>query len=299
MADTDAKAVALFKEGWEHDQAGRLEEAARCYRKSARLGCMVAQYSMATCLYTGKGVRKDLVEAAKFLAKAANQGYAPAQNNLGVCYDRGEGVSKNPARAAQLYHASAKQGWAAAEFNLGVCFRDGVGVQQNFEKAFTVFRKAAKQGHVNGRAELGAAYLLGHGVQQSLSKAYRWLHPLARAGDPIAQCNLGLCHLRGGPGTGVRYDVPCAVRHFRRAAAQGSRQAIVQINKILLSCPERALRRCSRPKCCEVKEPTVGERFRVCSGCAERHTRTYYCSEACQKADWRRHHRHDLCGLVV
>ena len=75
MAPTrEQRANALYNEGLEHFKAGRHEEAVRCYRKSARLGCKEAQYNLGVCLYKGEGVRKDLVEAAEWLSKSAAQG---------------------------------------------------------------------------------------------------------------------------------------------------------------------------------------------------------------------------------
>ena len=108
---------------------------------------------------------------------------------------------------------------------------------------------------------------------------------------------LGRCHLQGGPGTGVRYDVPRAMRLLRRAKDQGVDEALQDIDTLLLTRPEETMRRCSRPGCGQVKAPGSKEaRYRVCSGCSERHTRTHYCSEACQAQDWRRHFRVDRCG---
>ena len=58
-------ALDVFNQGWRLHKSRRYEEAAKCYKKAAALGCQEAFYFLALLYYEGKGVEKDLVEATK------------------------------------------------------------------------------------------------------------------------------------------------------------------------------------------------------------------------------------------
>ncbi|KAJ6607209.1 hypothetical protein B0H10DRAFT_2439731 [Mycena sp. CBHHK59/15] len=61
------------------------------------------------------------------------------------------------------------------------------------------------------------------------------------------------------------------------------------------SKPNTSVDRDVRCAVCGSEQKNQSERFRVCSGCKEQTgTKRYFCSRACQKADWKTHK--DFCG---
>jgi TPR repeat protein len=61
----------------------------------AKAGDAIAELSVGTRYFFGKGVAQDFAEAVRWLRMAATQGLAPAEGLLGAAYDRGEGVEKD------------------------------------------------------------------------------------------------------------------------------------------------------------------------------------------------------------
>ena len=70
-----------------------------------------------------------------------------AQLSLGTCYYAGRGITKNYAKAVEWYQKAANQGNDAAQCLLGMCYQHGNGVTQNYAKAIEWYQKAARQGH--------------------------------------------------------------------------------------------------------------------------------------------------------
>lgn len=91
-------------------------------------------------------------EVIERLRKAAEQGDAAAQYNLAMCYDTGRGIPENIEKAAEWYRRAAEQGHAFAQNELGWRYENGYGVPQSYRQAIEWYRKAAEQG--NEDAEL-------------------------------------------------------------------------------------------------------------------------------------------------
>ena len=81
-------------------------------------GDRIAQYTLARCYATHRGVPQNFVEAVKWYRRSAEQGYAPAQYRLGLCYAYGPVVQPNPAEAMRLYQLAANQGYVPAQRSL-------------------------------------------------------------------------------------------------------------------------------------------------------------------------------------
>ena len=132
--------------------------------------------------------------------------------------------------------------------------------------------------------------VVGKGTAREPGKA---LYLTARLTDErLKQYHEAVCLMEGGPGTGVRRDVPRALRILRRLYHAGWELAVITTNALLAAHPEHdTLRRCALPSCGRLKHPCRGARFRLCQRCAGEAEveRTYYCCAAHQREDWARH----------
>ena len=86
------------------------EEAIKCYRMSAEMGCPAGQFELGWLYKNGEGVKENLKLGVKWLKKAAEQGHTEAQYQLGDCYEWGIGVKQNKAKAKEWYIKAAERG---------------------------------------------------------------------------------------------------------------------------------------------------------------------------------------------
>lgn len=91
-----------------------MTKAAPWYQKSAALGHVKAQRSLADCLFNGIGVTANFYEAAKWYRQAANQGDAEAQYGLGRCYATGRGAPFDLVEAYKWLSVAANGGYVVA-----------------------------------------------------------------------------------------------------------------------------------------------------------------------------------------
>ena len=89
-----------------------------------------AQYKLAQCYATGKGVRRDFTKAAHYLRLAADQNNSDAELALGAFYGRGRGVPRNLKLAIQWYRKAAEQGNPLAQYAMGNFYATGRGGDQ-------------------------------------------------------------------------------------------------------------------------------------------------------------------------
>ena len=128
--------------------------AAKLYLFAAEKGHADAQYMLARCCMTGRGVPVSEKDMVKWMTKAAEQGHAYAQNELGLCYKFGKGVEKSDSEAAKWFRKAAQQGNADGQCNLGICYEYGEGVEKSLETASDWYKRAAKQGHEEAKKYL-------------------------------------------------------------------------------------------------------------------------------------------------
>ena len=89
------KAIELCNMGLQCDQAGRMAEALKYYKKAAELGSAKAMYNIGVCYYYGDGVEKDLKTAAAWYERAAEGGDGDGLFSIAYCYLTGTGVERN------------------------------------------------------------------------------------------------------------------------------------------------------------------------------------------------------------
>merc|ERR1711920_764691 len=91
-------------------------------------------------------------------------------------------------------------------------------------------KKAAKQGHALAQSNIGFMYLTGEGVEQSLEIGMKWNRRAAQLGSAPNQLGLGKAYLRGAPG--FPQNSTLAASWFRKAAEQGSAEALTQLRRL-------------------------------------------------------------------
>jgi TPR repeat protein len=145
-------------------------EAVKWYQRAAAQGHVQAQYNLAVCYYSGKGMEAaDHTEALKWYQSAAEKGHTMAQVNLGNHFyrrcredlegDAGSSAATAGAEAMKWYLLAAKQGDATAQFALGMCYARGYGAAApNHDEASKWLQLAAQQGHANAQYTLGRMY---------------------------------------------------------------------------------------------------------------------------------------------
>ena len=247
-------AAGLFMRGMSlvEGEDANLEEAAKCFLKSAELGFPPAQYMIGICYDSGEGVRQDEAEAAGWFRKAAEQGFPPAQFSLGKCYVHGNGLPADKEEGLKWLRKSAEQGFeqaiemlrqldldgpdkpdelgeAEALFQRGMSHREGNGVPQNQEEAAKYFRQSAELGYVPAQFYLGVCYDNGQGVRQDKPEAVKWYLQAAEQGFEPAQYNLGITYYIGD---GIPVDEEEGIRWIRKAAEQDFEPALNYLQTI-------------------------------------------------------------------
>lgn len=84
---------------------------------------------------------------ARILLKQAEEGDVTAQFRLAYCYQTGKGVSKNTDECVRWYTLAAMNGHPASQHNLGVLYMTGEGVEKDYEQAYTWGLLAAENGN--------------------------------------------------------------------------------------------------------------------------------------------------------
>ena len=128
--------------GTERDES----EAIRMFRMSAVAGVPEAQFKMATLARDGK-VPGGLKVAASWYSSASDQGFMPATFNLATMLYEGDGVDKDLGKAFELYSRVAETGDGDALFMVGRMYFEGIGVEKDQVKGFEFFGRAATAGN--------------------------------------------------------------------------------------------------------------------------------------------------------
>ncbi|MBC7916701.1 MAG: SEL1-like repeat protein [Rhodoferax sp.] len=195
--------------------------------KEARIGTLEAQYELALMYANGVGVAVDVGKAIQWLQQAATKGLSSAQFLLATRYLSGIGVERDETAALQWLTKAAAQGNAKALYRLGRFLES-----PHRDAALKCLGLAAQAGLPEAqwawaRATLGS----GNAPPELMRQAYDYLVEVAEQGMPAAQNALGELYLQGRM---VAVDTEQALDWYRRAAAQGSLQAIVALTRMEL-----------------------------------------------------------------
>ena len=160
--------------------------APKALRDLAASGDSAAQYELASRLFEGRGIPRDMHAASQWFERAAIQDFAPAQYRLGACYDKGNGVERDLAAAKVWYEKAATAGNIRAMHNLAVLLAEGPGVKPDYAEASLWFQKAAQYGVKDSQYNLAILYARGMGVPLDLNQSWLWFSLAAQQGDTDA-----------------------------------------------------------------------------------------------------------------
>lgn len=164
-------------------------------QKLAETGNAAAQCELATCYFTGNGVKKDFTEAFEWYQVAAQQGSAEGMGALGICYENGSGVEQSDERAATWYRKAAEAGNPRAQRDLGRMYAYGKGVPADAASARYWYSAAASQGETDAMVDLGDLCLSGQGGPKDPGQAETWYRKALAAGDRTAAARISLVAL--------------------------------------------------------------------------------------------------------
>ena len=114
-SDCQAQAYWIYLQGEEEyngiDSCNpNYDHAFFLFKKSAEMGCPMAEYKLSVCYYLGRGVDKSQRKSFKWCRKAAKHGYPTAQYALGYSYLLGEGCSASSKKAHKWIFMAANRG---------------------------------------------------------------------------------------------------------------------------------------------------------------------------------------------
>jgi hypothetical protein len=199
--------------------------------KEARIGTLEAQYELALMYANGIGVGADVAKAIQWLQQAAGKGLSSAQFLLATRYLNGIGVERDETTALLWLGKAAAQGNAKAILRLGRFME-----APHREAALACLQQAAQAGLVEAQWAWARSILkdaAGKDARpEQLRQAWDCLIDAAEQGMAAAQNALGDFYLQG---VAVAADSAQALDWYRRAAAQGSLQAMVSLERLQLA----------------------------------------------------------------
>lgn len=223
---------------------GKWDDAFKAFKAGADIGSTSCSYETALCYERGEGTSVNFNLAFQYMYKAAI-GKAPWSYSylfLGKYYMNGIGTAKNYEEALKWFYKGASEipendiYAADCMFYIGLIFTYGWGTKQDYSQAVCWYKKAAELGHPVAALNLGNKYMNGQGVVKDEKEAVKWWRKAAEAQIPNvvpcvdAQYNMGMVYLEGIGGTPI--DKTMALKWFKKAAANGSTQALIQIAKL-------------------------------------------------------------------
>ena len=101
--------------------------------------------------------------------------------------------------ARMMYELAAQQGYVSTIYNLGVMYDNdnSPGVEQSYERAFEYYEQPADLGHPLAQFNLGIMYYNGRGVQKDIAKSREWWTKAAAQGQKNAIKNLNFLDQTG------------------------------------------------------------------------------------------------------
>lgn len=195
----------LLKQGIQHHNAGRFEEAVKCFETASNQGDAKGMYDLALCYQKGEGVDKNEKKAFQLLLRASDKGYDEAKFQLAECYYFGKGTKLDWERAYELYIETASHGNRKAQFMVGYYLMRNHGnsffstvSERNTIKAFGWFMKSAEQGYHPAQRRIGTFFESGTDpCVRNLEKAEFWYLKAAEQGNERALFALGRIYANG------------------------------------------------------------------------------------------------------
>lgn len=143
-------------------------------------------HNLATCLFRGEGMSRDLNRARTLYRQAADRGYVRAQCALGNMMIEGTGGAQDIAGGLALCRRAAEAGEAQAQTDFGNYLLTGRVMPKDAVEARRWYLLAAQQGQANAAFVLGQIYWNGDGVAKDYAEAARWWRVAHERGRPDA-----------------------------------------------------------------------------------------------------------------
>lgn len=154
------------------------------------------------------------------------------------------GIPQNKAKALEWFRHSAKGGHIPAQYILGHLLQTGQTGKRDYKQAFHWFQQAAATGHKAARTRIAVMYITGKGTKPDKAQGLTLLLKTAHQNFVPAQRTLGFLYKDG---INVNKDPITAYIWFSRAAKQGDKKAMLQLNDLKKSItPEQLTKAKSR-----------------------------------------------------
>ncbi len=221
-----------------------LKKAADYYRAGSEAGNADATANLASCLYNGRGVTKDLAKAEATYLKCLelDPQHARAHCNLAVLYESKlrdviqttdvESIARYRGLMLKHYEESVRLEFAFAANNLGAIYLEGLLLPKDFRKAYQLFELAATHGMPAVHHRLGLMHELGEGVPVTYSEAAYHYRLAALEGHQDALMRLINFYLTG---RGVSLDLDRAVFWLTRMVQLGNFAVLPTVCDILIN----------------------------------------------------------------
>ncbi len=252
-------------------QAGRFAEASSLAQQALKKNALNAGTVLAVLHINGFNGPVDYRKGYELLFNEARKGSLDAIGDLASYIREGRGIEAQPAIALDLAKLAAGRGSASAKVFIGQYYAAGKVVAQDRNEAMRLYREAAEtmppamvgilyvlrssqsaaeqaelkqlaaraieqatrfadMGSLSAKQMLATIYYNGLGVPVDRPKALGLYEEVAKFNIPSANTALAYAYLNG---TGVTQSRERALEYFKRAATNGSKDAEIQIARIL------------------------------------------------------------------
>lgn len=197
------------------------------YKKAADKGIPEAQYNYASCLESGRGIKKNLPDAFAWYKKASDRNFQPASFRVakfyltGVPDETGRIILQPDSKAAlALLEKLADDQYEPAEIEYAAMRMGKHASVEDRRKAFALLNRITARKNSDPRAlrMLADCYFSGIGCPPDRAKAVQLLTAAADRKEPEALAKLGFLYEYGH---GVKADPEKSRDYYRKAAEAG------------------------------------------------------------------------------
>lgn len=197
------------------------------YKKAADKGIPEAQYNYASCLESGRGIKKNLPDAFAWYKKASDRNFQPASFRVakfyltGVPDESGHLILQPDVKSAlALLEKLADEQYEPAEIECAAMRMGKHASAEDRGKAFSLLTRVTGRKNCDPRAlrMLADCYFTGIGCPPDRVKAVKFLTAAAERKEPEALAKLGFLYEYGH---GVKADPEKSREYYRKAAESG------------------------------------------------------------------------------
>lgn len=197
----------------------------------AKQGNSNAQLTLAECYRFGRGIQESKDKALMWYKKAIEKNNYRAMENCANMIDSLE-LEEYENYAYTLHCKAADAGLKDAQYNMAFLHFRGIDFKFTFDpdKAMKWLLKSVEQNYPPAQALLGSMYEYGGHVKIDKQKALLYYRKAAAQGDKNALYDLGRCYLEGKCGLSVNRQK--GIELIRKSASKGCYSAKEELKKI-------------------------------------------------------------------